>query len=100
MAWPIICVNNSFWLWKVIVLTIKKCRYCGKPFDSNGSEICTVCAGVINDAYIKVRRYIYQNPDQADFAATVKNTQVPEKLLSYLIDSGRLGLNSDGNGNG
>jgi hypothetical protein len=45
-----------------------------------------------DEAYVTVRRYIYQHPGKARFADIVQETGVSEKQLNYLIDQGRIVL--------
>lgn len=66
------------------------CEYCGKPFNNFGVKVCPACSKIIEDAYIKARRYIYQNSKTSDFISIIENTDVPEKALSYLINKGRI----------
>lgn len=76
-----------------------KCEFCGKPFNSIGSKLCVDCMKLVDETYVKVRKYIYQNPGRADFASIVEDTEVPENALNYLIDQGRLMINN-GRGGG
>ena len=65
------------------------CEYCNKPFNNYGVTMCPECTRLIEDSYIKARRYIYHNP-KTNFIGIVENTDVPEKALSYLINKGRI----------
>lgn len=66
------------------------CDFCGKPFNSIGAKICPECIQQLDCVYIKVRKYIYQNPEESTFASVIEHTEVPEKFLSYLISQGRI----------
>jgi hypothetical protein len=44
----------------------------------------------VDQDFIKVRKYIYQHPDSADFVSIIENTGVSERELNYLIDRGRI----------
>jgi predicted amidophosphoribosyltransferase len=72
------------------MLALSKCALCGKAFNSVGSRLCAPCMKQLDEAYVKVRRFIYQNPDKAAFASIVEGAQVEEETLSYLIDQGRI----------
>jgi predicted amidophosphoribosyltransferase len=74
----------------VSALALCKCEFCEKPFNSFGTNLCADCSHEADDAYKKVRKYIYQNPNKVNFATIIKNTGVTEKMLSYLIDQGRI----------
>ena len=80
-------------------MAIKKCNYCGKPFNSVGAELCAACTAKVDDAYIKARKYIYQNPG-AKFASIVEDAEISEKALRYLVDTGRLEVKKPGSGRG
>ena len=71
-------------------MALSRCDYCGKPFNSVGSKLCHDCATLMDDVYIKARKYIYKNSDKTDFISIVENAEVPEKALSYVINQGRL----------
>lgn len=69
-------------------MALAVCEFCNKPFSSFGSKICAECGKEIDDAYAKVRRYLYQQPDKADFLSIVESTGVSEKALNFLIKKG------------
>jgi len=71
-------------------MALAVCEYCNKAFNSYGSSICSDCGKELDDAYNKVRRYLYQQPEKADFLAIVEGTGISEKALSYLIKKGRV----------
>ncbi|MPM15881.1 hypothetical protein SDC9_62255 [bioreactor metagenome] len=74
-------------------MALTKCELCELPFNSFGSKVCASCSHELDQAYVTVRKFIYQNPDKADFANIVAETGVAEKLLSHLIDQGRVLVN-------
>lgn len=80
-------------------MALSKCDYCGRPFNSIGSGLCAECVQLMDDVYVKVRKYIYQNPGRADFSTIAESTEVPEKALSYLINQGRIVI-ENGTGRG
>ena len=69
---------------------IRKCIYCGKPFNSAGVDLCADCAKTIDDAYAEARKYLYQNPEKTSYASILENTEISEKALNYLIDKNML----------
>jgi len=71
-------------------LALRVCEYCGKPFNSFGARICAECSSMLDKDYLKARKYIYRNPQDAKFAKIVENTDVSEKALNYLIKQGRI----------
>jgi hypothetical protein len=77
-------------------LTMQTCENCGRLFSYSVFGLCDECARQMDRDYVKVRRYIYQNPDKANFKAIVENAEVSEKALNYLIDKGRIVLRGGG----
>lgn len=75
-------------------MPIKLCEYCEKPFQSLGAKICPECTKELDAAYIKTRKYIYQNagPEKTSFYEIIEHTDVSEKALNYLIGEGRIVL--------
>jgi predicted amidophosphoribosyltransferase len=71
-------------------MSLLKCELCERAFNSVGAKLCPACADEIDKSYIKVRRYLYQNPAKKSFASVMEATEVSEKVLSYLIDKGRI----------
>lgn len=80
-------------------MAIGVCELCGKPFNSVGGKLCPACTRSVDESYIKVRKYIYQNPKHCDYISVLEATEVPEKELNYLIKKGRVEVaGREGNG--
>ncbi len=73
-------------------MTLYKCEHCGKPFGRFESGLCGECRKQMDDAYVKVRKYIYENPGSASFASITRHAGVSEKVLNSLIHQGRIVL--------
>jgi predicted amidophosphoribosyltransferase len=71
-------------------MALSKCDICGKLFNSYGTKVCRSCSEAVEAGYVKVRNFMYQNPDKKRFSIIVEETGVTEKLLNNLIDSGRI----------
>ena len=71
-------------------MALAKCELCGRLFNSYGLKVCRVCTDEVEKSYIKVRNFIYQNPDKKRYSVIVEETETSEKMLNYLIDSGRI----------
>ncbi|UOO37307.1 hypothetical protein IZU99_08595 [Oscillospiraceae bacterium CM] len=71
-------------------MAISVCEFCRKPFNSYGASLCADCSKTIDEAYLKARKFIYMNPDKADFISITEETEITEKALSYLINKGRI----------
>lgn len=80
-------------------MAITVCEYCGKPFNGFSVKLCPACTKLIDETYLKARRFIYQNTKTADFTTIVEGTEIEEKALSYLINKGRIEIaNKNGGG--
>lgn len=80
-------------------MPIAICEYCGKPFNNPCVKLCSECSKIIDESYVKARRFIYQNPKISDFITIIQETEIPEKALSYLINKGRIEIsNKPGSG--
>jgi predicted amidophosphoribosyltransferase len=73
------------------------CKLCGKAFNSMGAKLCASCADEIDKSYMKARRYLYQNPNKKSFKDVIDATGITEKVLSYLIDNGRIVIEAGSN---
>jgi NMD protein affecting ribosome stability and mRNA decay len=71
-------------------MAISACEICGKPFNDALGKICGACSKNVDQTYIKVRKYMYQNPKNCEFITIVENTGVSEKELNWLIKKGRI----------
>lgn len=71
-------------------MAISACEICGKPFNDALGKICAACVKRVDEAYATVRRYMYRNPNNCDYISIIKDTDVSEKDLNYLIKKGRV----------
>lgn len=71
-------------------MAICVCELCNKPFTGMGPGLCRDCIRLVDEVYVKARKFIYQNPEKADFTTIIEEVGLPEKALSYLINKGRL----------
>lgn len=71
-------------------MAISSCEICSKPFNNALGKICAACSKNVDETYVKVRKYMYQNPKNCDFINIIEDTEVSEKALNYLIKKGRI----------
>ena len=71
--------------------TIKKCKWCGRLYESFGPDMCAKCVHDLDEDFVKVRTYLYTYPN-ASVAEVVQETQVDERVVLYLVKEGRLVL--------
>lgn len=69
------------------------CKQCGRLFQSAGSSYCPACAEEMDQAFNKVKEYIYNNED-ATIMEIVENTGVAEKQVLYFLKEGRLSVDN------
>ena len=80
-------------------MAIIVCEYCNKPFNGFSVKLCPACTRIMDETYLKARRFIYQNTKTADFSSIIEGTEIEEKALSYLINKGRIEIaNRSGGG--
>ncbi|SMC35515.1 hypothetical protein [Papillibacter cinnamivorans] len=70
--------------------TVKTCEYCGRLFQSIGTDICSACSEKLDRDFVKVREYIYENPENVSIADILENTEVPEKVIRLFLKEGRI----------
>lgn len=77
---------------------VKVCTFCGRLFQSTGPNICPECSVKLDEDFVRVREYLYDNPGNVDVLDIVNNTGVSEKAVLRLIKDGRLARkDSEGN---
>lgn len=75
---------------------IAQCRICNKPFQSYGSKICYKCLDEVDEAFVRIREFLYDNPDKSTIDEICEATNTPKKIVIHLIHENRLSA-SDGN---
>ena len=80
-------------------MNIIQCKMCKKPFHSIGGKICPECLHKIDQDFIIVRDYIYDNQG-ADIDTVAEETEVDKAVILHLLKEGRLTLSSTGSGGG
>lgn len=79
-------------------MALGRCDYCGNAFNRFGSNVCADCTKELDQIYVKVRKFIYKNPEKANFTMIVENTETSEKALSYLIKQGKINIEAPASG--
>lgn len=70
-------------------MNIIQCVLCKKPFQSIGSKACPDCLKKLDEDFIIVRDYIYDNK-HADIDKVSEDTGVSKQAILYLLKDGRL----------
>ena len=80
-------------------MNIIQCNFCKKPFHTLGSKICTDCLAKMDEDFIKVRDYIYDNKN-TDIEVVSEETGVTKQVILHLLKEGRLILEDKHGGGG
>ena len=81
-------------------MNIVQCTFCKRPFHTLGGKICTNCHKKIDEQFIIVRDYIYDNKD-TDIDRVSEETKVSKQVIMHLLKEGRLILGDEhGDGGG
>ena len=70
-------------------MNIIKCKFCKKPFQSLGKNICPKCINDMDAHFVKVRDYLDDNPN-AGIDMVSEETDVPKSAILQLIKDGRI----------
>ena len=74
-------------------MNIIQCKMCSKPFHSLGGKICPDCLKKIDEDFITVRDYIYENRNTG-MEKVSEETGVDKAIILHLLKEGRLTLDS------
>jgi hypothetical protein len=55
-----------------------------------GASACPGCIVKLDEDFLKIREYLYKEPDRMNVNDIVENTGVSEKAVLYLIREGRI----------
>ena len=80
-------------------MNILQCSLCKKPFQSLGGKICNECLQKMDEEFIVVRDYIYENK-HADIDKVSEDTGVKKQVIIHLLKEGRLIIEDASGGSG
>ena len=72
-------------------MDIRNCKRCNRLFQYNGIKYCPKCVLELDEMFIKVRDYLYENKN-ANIAEVSEATGVEEKVILEFLRDGRLEL--------
>ena len=72
-------------------MDIRNCKRCNRIFQYNGIKYCPKCVLELDEMFIKVRDYLYENKN-ANIAEVSEATGVEEKVILEFLRDGRLEL--------
>lgn len=71
-------------------MEIVQCKICNKPFQSVGATICYKCLNDVDDAFVRIREFLYDNPEKATIEEICEATDTPKSIVIHLIHENRL----------
>jgi len=72
-------------------MDIKKCKNCQRLFKYQASRYCPSCIIELDQVFIKVREYLYDNPN-ATITDVSENTGVETEIIMEFLREGKLEL--------
>ena len=79
-------------------MEVRQCDFCRAPYQSMGKKLCGDCLAQIDEDFISIREYLYDN-DGAGIEEVHEATGVPRRTIMYLLKEERL-IVGDENGKG
>ncbi|MGI5852057.1 MAG: MerR family transcriptional regulator [Caldicoprobacterales bacterium] len=76
-------------------MDIRNCRRCDRIYQHRGSKYCPNCMLELDEIFVKVRDYIYDNPN-ATVLEVSEALDVEENIILEFLKEGRLELSSPG----
>lgn len=76
-------------------MDIRNCRRCNKIFQYRGSKYCPSCMLELDDVFVRVRDYVYENPN-ATVMEVSEELKVDENIILEFLKEGRLELVTPG----
>lgn len=77
-------------------LDLRNCKSCGRAYQYDGVTLCTRCRKNSDEAYAKVKEYLYDNPG-ASVGEVSEATEVNEKTILKFLREGRLEIKDENN---
>jgi hypothetical protein len=78
-------------------MAVVQCNYCNRLFNSVGiAKVCPVCRTMLDDEFLKIRSFLYKNPEETNMVIVSESLDIPEKVISYLIGEGKLEFGGSG----
>ena len=72
-------------------MDIKNCKHCNRLFQYKSSKYCPTCVIEMDQVFIKVREYIYDNPNSTVVEVS-ENTGIDTEIIMEFLREGKLEL--------
>ena len=77
-----------------MAIDIRACTHCGSLFNSYGTKVCAECADKLDEMFVELREFVYDNPN-VGVKEISKKTGIETKIILEFLRQGRLEINSD-----
>lgn len=75
-------------------MDVRNCKKCGNLFDYTGNPLCPACEKEMEEKFMEVRRYIYENPG-AGMPEVAEENDVPMQQIKKWVREERLSFTKD-----
>ena len=75
-------------------MDVRNCKKCGKLFQYSGEAICPACAKEMEQKFMSVKSYIYDNPT-ASVKQVAEENDVPIQQIKKWVRQERLSFSKD-----
>lgn len=75
-------------------MDVRNCKKCGNLFDYTGNSLCPACEKEMEEKFLEVRKYIYDNPG-AGMPEVAEENDVPMQQIKKWVREERLSFTKD-----
>lgn len=75
-------------------MDVRNCKLCNSLFNYDGNSLCPACRKKMDDKFLEVRQYIYDNPT-ASMTIVAEENDVPIQQIKRWIREERLSFSKD-----
>ena len=75
-------------------MDVRNCKKCGNLFDYTGNPVCPACEKQMEEKFLEVRQYIYDNPG-ASMPTVAEDMDIPIQQIKKWIRQERLCFTKD-----
>ena len=72
-------------------MDVRNCKHCNRLFQYQASKYCPSCVIELDQVFIKIREYIYDNPDSTVVEVS-ENTSISTEIIMEFLREGKLEL--------
>ncbi len=75
-------------------MDVRNCKRCGNLFDYTGNSLCPACEKEMEEKFLEVRKYIYENPG-AGMPEVAEENDIPMQQIKKWVREERLSFTKD-----